>query len=124
VAARWPINPAIYDDDASGAEAQSLWQREFDDALRVGDLWWVATGEDYVFELHGKCPRCGHKIHPKTVYFEYVMGFTEEERRRPTVTNFVCNCDKVHTGQPQDHAGCGWALLLTVTLDWPNEVRQ
>lgn len=114
----WPDPNASYEVDASGAAAAQRWQQAIDDALARGDLYWSGPVAPDVYELHGKCPRCGHSI-DLTIYFQALLNITGHSRYCAR-TNIECNCDDSHPGRSDpDAAGCGWALLLEVDFATP-----
>lgn len=101
----WPDPHAEFGlPDSADAER---WRDMIDRALLEGSLVLHELRDRELF-LEGTCPRCGHRLRPRSLAAE-VAGNTRTIR-------VVCDCDHRHPGRLGGTRGCGWAPGVAVPI--------
>ena len=105
---QWPDPDAEFalPDSAQGARWQTVIERALLDGSLV--LHELSDGE---LLLEGACPRCGHRLRPRSLTAEAVDG--------ARAIRVLCDCDHAHRGRGGDTQGCGWAPDLCVAIANP-----
>lgn len=111
----WPDPTVEYEYPEHTAANEQRWRSGISQGLADGSLTLSRRpAADDLYDLAGKCPRCGHDL-SQPIEFDVILGALPV-REKVGLFNVQCNCSAPHIGRDDQHRGCGWGGALDVPL--------